>query len=223
MAESQLPRDDPFHARRLEMVADQIEGRGILDEKVLSALRAVPRERFVLPGEESDAYRDCPLSIGFGQTISQPYTVAFMVAALELTGDEKVLEVGTGSGYQAAVLSHLAREVHTVERIPELEERARGVLTELGYTNVHVHLANGTLGWKAAAPYDVIVVAAGSWELPSPLQDQLVEGGRIVIPIGPTGQTQKMYRFTLRHGELKEEDLGRFSFVPLIGKHGWQE
>lgn len=223
MSETLPSPGDQYRDRRLDMVADQIEARGILEENILAAMRTVPREHFVPLDCRDEAYHDCPLSIGHGQTISQPYTVAFMAEALQLTGREKVLEVGTGSGYQAAVLAHLAREVHTVERIPELEQSAREVLHRLGYKNVLIHLANGTLGWRPDAPYDAIVVAAGSWELPTPYQEQLVEGGRIIIPIGPSAQSQKMYRFTLRDGQLWEEDLGRFSFVPLIGKFGWQE
>ncbi len=223
MTENQpLPEND-FQELRRQMVQYQIEMRGVLDVRVLQAMRDVPREEFVLEDYREDAYRDSPLPIGFGQTISQPYTVAFLVEALQLSGKEKVLEIGTGSGYQAAVLSLLAREVHSVERIPELGKWAEQRLHRLGYDNVHVHLSNGTLGWEEEAPYDAIVVTASSEELPSTYQEQLVEGGRIVIPLGPSSRAQRLFRFTLRQGRLCEEDLGGFSFVPLIGKHGWPE
>jgi protein-L-isoaspartate(D-aspartate) O-methyltransferase len=181
----------------------------------------VPRHRFVPPHLQAEAYDDCPLPIGFGQTISQPLTVAWMAQALDLTDRDRVLEVGAGSGYGAAVLSRLAREVHTVERIPELAARASKVLNELGYHNVQVHEANGTLGLPSQAPFDAIVVTAGGAQLPPPYREQLIENGRILIPIGDPRGGQQMMRYTLRGGELTEENLGLFAFVPLVGKFGW--
>jgi protein-L-isoaspartate(D-aspartate) O-methyltransferase len=210
-----------YERRRRDMVRDQLEGRGIRDERVLRAIGRVAREEFVPPDWTEDAYEDSPLPIGHGQTISQPYTVAFMVEALQLRGNEKVLDVGTGSGYQAAVLAHLARTVHTVERIAALGQQAEHVLVRLGYDNVHVHLVNGTLGLPAKAPFDAIIVAASSENLPDPYRQQLAEGGRIVIPLGPHSLAQHLYRFTLRSGQLQTEDLGAFRFVPLIGEYGW--
>jgi protein-L-isoaspartate(D-aspartate) O-methyltransferase len=160
------------------------------------------------------------LPIDHDQTISQPFTVAFMCEAAELAGRENVLEVGTGSGYGAAILAELADHVHTVERIPQLAEQARDTLGRLGYGNVIVHLANGTLGLPEAAPFDVIVVTAGAEALPKPYLDQLAAGGRIVIPIGYRRYGQTMYRFTFDDDKLRIEDLGAFAFVPLIGDHG---
>ncbi len=222
-AQPQQVRSEPtiFERRRREMVRDQLQARGIADERVLRAMAAVPREEFVTADVRNEAYNDTPLSIGFGQTISQPFTVAFMSECLGLSGKEKVLDVGTGSGYQAAVLGHLAKTVHTVERIAELGRQAEEVLDRLGYDNVHVHLLNGTLGLPAEAPFDAILVAASAESLPEPYRQQLAEGGRIVIPLGPHSLAQRLYRFTLRQGELVEEDLGPFRFVPLIGVHGW--
>ena len=224
MHESQSEENDRYLSQRLRMVSQQIEHRGLLHPDVLTAMRTVPREVFVPSEYRQEAYRDGPLPIGYNQTISQPYTVAFMSDALQLTGTEKVLEIGTGCGYQTAVLAQLAEQVHSVERIPELAEQARTVLAELGYENVRIHSANGTLGWQAEAPYDAILVTAGSQQLPEPYREQLKEGGRIVIPIGAESpRNQVMYRFTLRDGKWQEEDLGRFAFVPLIGEYGWKE
>lgn len=177
----------------------------------------VPRERFVPHAEQASAYEDHPLPIGFEQTISQPYTVAFMCQALQLRGDEKVLEIGTGSGYGAAVLAELAAEVHTVERIPELAESARRRLEDLGIVNVYVHLGDGTEGLPNDSPFDAIVVTAGGNVLPKPYLSQLCPGGRILIPLGRQGGSQTMWRFTLRGQSVTQEDLGRFSFVPLRG------
>jgi protein-L-isoaspartate(D-aspartate) O-methyltransferase len=205
---------------RQRMVEDQVRGRGISNERVLRAMLAVPREEFVSEIQRDYAYEDCPLPIGFGQTISQPFTVAFQCAALQLQGHERVLEVGTGSGYAAAVLSHLAKEVYTVERIPELAAQAEATLSRLGYSNVRVFAANGTLGLPAHALFDGIVATAGGNALPQPLVDQLAPGGRIVIPLGEL-YFQEMFRFTKLDDQLKRESLGGFAFVPLIGRHGW--
>tara|TARA_R110002095_G_scaffold197518_4_gene176735 strand:- start:1517 stop:2191 length:675 start_codon:yes stop_codon:yes gene_type:complete len=206
---------------RERMVENQIRKRGISDSRVLDAMRRVPREEFVSHESKDFAFDDCALPINCSQTISQPYTVAYMCAAAQLSGNENVLEVGCGSGYGAAVLSLLAREVHTVERIPELVQQAKERLQRLGYSNVHVYTSDGTLGVPEAAPFDVIIVTAGAESLPDPYLTQLKEGGRIIIPIGTEFTGQTMYRFTLKNGKLSEENLGAFSFVPLIGEFGW--
>lgn len=208
---------------RKQMVEQQIASRGIRDERLLAAMLTVPREDFVPEKYRDLAYADRPLPITRGQTISQPFTVAFMCQALELHGNERVLEIGTGSGYAAAILSRLAAEVITIERIPVLAETAAARLAQAGYDNVQVHTADGTLGWPAAAPYDAIVVTAAASTLPQPYVEQLKEGGRIVIPIGPITDGQTMCRFTRRANETILEELGPFAFVPLIGTHGWNE
>ena len=205
-----------FGAERLRMVESQIAGRGIRDPRVLEAMRAVPREEFVPEGLRGEAYEDGPLPIGLGQTISQPLTVAFMAQALKLRGDEKVLEIGTGSGYGAAVLAHLVREVHTVERHSSLARDAQDRLARLGYDNVRVHVGDGSLGWVDAAPYEAICVTAAAAVVPRVLQDQLAEGGRLLVPVGGSHYGQTMMRYTLLGGKLREEKLGTFSFVPLI-------
>ena len=207
---------------RQRMVDQQLIPRGINDRLVLNAMREVPRHEFVPEQWQDEAYEDWPLPIGFGQTISQPLTVAFMAQALQLSGDERVLEVGTGSGYGAAVLGAIARVVHTVERIPQLAARAREKLSSLSYRNVQVHVDDGTLGLPAFAPFDGIVVTAGSGNLPPPYREQLADGGRIVIPIGDRTDGQYLMRYTLRNGKLSEENLGLFAFVPLVGKFGWE-
>lgn len=212
--------DDDFSSARQTMIEQHLRQREITDPRVLEAIGCVPRELFVPPESRRFAYNDCALPIDCHQTISQPYTVAFMCAAAQLTGKETVLEVGTGSGYGAAVLSLLAREVHTIERIPELASQAAERLQRLGYDNVHVYTDDGTLGLPQAAPFDAIIVTASSEQLPAPYQEQLSEGGRIIIPLGSESTGQRMYRFTLRNGKLSEEVLGAFVFVPLIGKFG---
>ncbi len=212
-----------FDQLRENMVEWQLYDRGIFDPRVLDAMRTVPREEFVPDFLRHEAYEDGPLPIGHGQTISQPFTVAYMVQALELTGDEDALEIGTGSGYGAAVLSRLVRSVHTIERIPALAQKAQLRLRDLGYDNVIVHIANGTLGLPDHSSFDAIVVTAGAAELPQPYAKQLADGGRIVIPLGETITNQRLARFTKHGDQLQEENLGRFAFVPLIGKHGWHE
>ncbi len=203
------------------MLAQHLQPRGIDDRRVLDAMSQVPREKFVSLDQQSLAYNDCALPIGYNQTISQPFTVAYMCQAAQLKGDENVLEVGTGSGYGAAVLSLLASEVHTVERIPEFKKQATERLHRFGYSNVHIHTADGNQGVQEAAPYDVIIVTAGAASLPEPYRNQLKPDGRIIIPIGTEHTGQTMYRFTLKNGELSEENLGAFTFVPLIGEYGW--
>ena len=212
--------DMSFARLRQRMVETQMENRGIRNSRVLAAMETVPREEFVPEHLRGRAYEDGPLPIGQGQTISQPLTVAFMAQALKLSGEERVLEIGTGSGYGAAILARLAKEIHTVERLPALAEAAQERLRRLGFTNVHVHLGDGSLGWPEAAPYQAICVTAAPTAVPKTLQDQLAEGGRLVIPVGDSHRGQQMMRYTLRGGDLLAEELGEFSFVPLIGQHG---
>lgn len=216
---------DRFAARRAEMVDRDIAARGVDDARVLAAMRAVPRERFVPDSRRDEACADHPLPIGDGQTISQPYIVARMSAALQLRGGERVLEIGTGSGYAAAVLARLAAEVHTVERIPALAERARRTLATLGVDRVQVHVGDGTLGWPAAAPYDAIVVTAAGPRVPEALRAQLAPGGRLVMPVGETRSWQDLLRLTRARdaGEAdRRELLCTVAFVPLLGAQGWE-
>jgi protein-L-isoaspartate(D-aspartate) O-methyltransferase len=211
-------------AQRLAMVRGQIEARGIRDPAVLRAMREVPREAFVPPDQAEFAYHDSPLPIAAGQTISQPYIVALMAAALEIEPANRVLEIGTGSGYAAAVLSRMADEVYTIERHAELAEGAGRALESLGYDNVHVLHSDGTRGWPDHAPFDAIVVAAGGPDVPRALLDQLAIGGRLVIPVGPTPRLQELVRVTrVSEDEFAREDLGGVRFVPLVGAEGWQE
>lgn len=210
-----LPENSDFTVQRNEML-QVILKHGVDDPHVLHAMNSVPREEFVPKSLRTQAYEDRPLPLDHGQTISQPLTVAFMCAALELTGSEKVLEIGTGSGYGAAVLSHLARQVYTVERLPDLADSARARLDTLGYNNVHVVLADGSRGLPDFQPYDAICVTARAAELPTAYQAQLAEGGRILIPLGDQPRGQMMTRFTKRHGRIEKEELGLFSFVPLL-------
>lgn len=206
---------------RHRMVERQLRARGINDIRVLQAMNEVPREVFVPEALRESAYADGSLPIDCHQTISQPYTVAFMSEALQLTGGETVLEIGTGTGYAACVLSHLAGRVFSIERIPELAQSAQRRVAKLGYSNVRIHCGDGTLGLPEEAPFDAIIVTAGAPELPASFASQIADGGRIVIPIGNAKTLQRMCRFT-RHGDdLFEEDLGDFAFVPLIGQQGW--
>jgi protein-L-isoaspartate(D-aspartate) O-methyltransferase len=208
-------------ARRQRMVSEQLRRRDIIDPHVLAAFGSVQREQFVPDELTSHAYDDAPLPIGSGQTISQPYVVAMTVQALQLRGHERVLEIGTGSGYAAAILGALVREVETVERLAELAAIARERLARLGFTNVHVHHADGTLGWPARAPYEAIAVAAGAPSPPRSLLEQLEIGGRLVLPHGEVDH-QRLTRITRRDVDrFYEEDLGEVRFVPLLGAEGW--
>lgn len=209
---------------RERMVKRQIAGRGVRSKLVLDAMRKVPRERFLPRGRGLFAYDDSPLPIGDGQTISQPYIVAYMAECLALAGGEKVLEIGTGSGYAAAVLAEIAAEVYTIERIEGLATMARTVLEDLGYTNVQVRCGDGTLGWPEEAPFDGIVVSAGGPQVPDTLKHQLKTGGRLVIPIGRSKAYQELVRVTrVADDEFQAEDLVPVRFVPLVGEEGWSE
>jgi protein-L-isoaspartate(D-aspartate) O-methyltransferase len=197
-------------------------GHEIADKRVIEAMRRVPREAFVPPEQYDTAYDDRPLSIGFGQTISQPFIVALMVQALELDGHEQVLELGTGSGYEAAILAELARKVVTVECVPELAESARQVLDRLGHSNIEVHIAGKTLGWPEGAPYDAVIVSAGAPSVPQVLLDQLAWDGRLVIPVGSRWQ-QDLLKVTKTRKGNRIENLGGCYFVPLVGEGGWDK
>ncbi|MFQ5535951.1 MAG: protein-L-isoaspartate(D-aspartate) O-methyltransferase [Gemmatimonadota bacterium] len=218
-----MPSDRDWEVERRRMVETQIRRRGIDDPRLLEALLRVPRERFVPPSARAYAYTDHALSIGNGQTISQPYMVAAMTDALELEGDERVLEIGTGSGYQAAVLAQLARDVYTVERIPELAEHAADLLEELGIRNVHIRVGDGTLGWPEEAPFQGIIVTAAAPDVPPSLLEQLdAEGGRLVAPVGRRS-LQELLRIRRDGGLMERETLMGCRFVPLIGEEGWPE
>lgn len=210
-----------FARERERMVEEQIVGRGITDARVVAAMRRVPRHLFVDEGLRERAYGDHPLPIGDGQTISQPFMVGTMTELLGLGGGEKVLEVGTGSGYQAAVLGELCARVCTIERIPRLVQRARATLEALGYANVWVRAANGTLGWPDEAPFDRILVAAGGPSVPPPLFDQLAEGGRMVMPVGAAA-SQVLEVIDKRQGQQRTTEHSGCVFVKLVGKYAWE-
>jgi protein-L-isoaspartate(D-aspartate) O-methyltransferase len=204
------------------MLHSQLLGRGIVSQRVLDTMDRVPRERFLTGGMQAQAYADRALPIDCGQTISQPYIVALMTEALELTGEDRVLEIGTGSGYQTAVLAELAREVITIERHEELSQQSRQVLEELGYRNIVAIAADGTLGWPERAPYDRIIVTAAARQCPPALQEQVVEGGLIVIPLGDS-ENQHLVQLRKRGGQWVTSSLSLCRFVPLIGEQGWPE
>lgn len=204
------------------MVREQLVPRGIIEENVLSVFRKVPRHEFVPESETGSAYGDYPLPIGEGQTISQPYMVAAMTELLDLKKSDKVLEIGTGSGYQAAILAELANEVYSVERVQPLADRARENLKKLGYTNVKIKVGDGTLGWGENAPYDAIVVTAGSPEVPKSLLEQLNEGGRLAIPVGGR-YSQMLTKAQKIKGKIKVTNVCGCVFVPLIGSQGWDK
>lgn len=211
-----------FEELRHRMVERQLAQRNISDGRVLEAMRQVPRHRFIPEDLWDMAYRDTPLPIGHGQTISQPYIVAYMTQMLHLTPDARVLEIGTGSGYQAAILSLLAKQVYTVERLTELARRAEQVLQDLGYKNIEVLNGDGGYGWPEEAPFDAIIVTAAAPEIPPPLIAQMADGAPLVAPVGPAGY-QDLVRLYRRGDSTKVEYLTPVAFVPLIGEHGWRE
>lgn len=211
-----------YTRQREEMVRRQVEGRGISDPRVLEVMCQVPRHLFVSEALRERAYGDFPLPIGEKQTISQPFIVAEMTQALGLTGTERVLELGTGSGYQAAILSRLVYRVYTIERIHTLFMRARKVFDELRYFNIVPRFSDGTTGWPEEGPYDAIIVTAGAPEIPMHLTEQLADGGRLVMPVGGA-DTQDLLRITRVGDELVKENMGKCRFVPLIGEFGWKE
>ncbi len=207
---------------RDRMVETQLISRGIHDPRVLAAMRKVPRHLFVSEALQSQAYADHPLPIGDKQTISQPYIVALMTEALQLQGTEKVLEIGTGSGYQTAILAELADQVFSIERLPSLLHNARKILEELGYRNVVLKVGDGTVGWPEEAPFDAILVSAGAPQVPQPLVDQLAMGGRLILPVGDR-LTQDLVLVERVPEGIRKKSLGGCRFVDLIGKWGWEE
>ena len=211
-----------FPKARLKMVEEQIISRGIKDPKLIAAMKKIPRHLFVEEALQNQAYSDHPLPIGDKQTISQPYMVALMTEALLLTGKEKVLEIGSGSGYQTAILAELSEKVFSIERIRSLAIRARKLVYELGYFNVEIKIFDGTFGWMEESPFDAIMVTAGSPNIPQSMIDQLAMGGRLVIPVGDA-YAQDLLRVTKIEGGIKKEDLGGCRFVKLIGKYGWED
>ena len=209
---------------RERMVDAQIRGRGVTDADVLGAMREVPRERFINSELAEFAYEDSPLPIGEGQTISQPYIVAAMIEAAEIEAEDRVLEIGCGSGYAAAVMSRIARRVYTIDRIEPLVALARSRFEALGYDNIETRTGDGTLGWPDAAPFDAILVTAGGPDVPGSLREQLEIGGRLVIPVGDTERRQRLVKVTRRNADhYVQEQLGEVAFVPLIGAEGWSE
>jgi protein-L-isoaspartate(D-aspartate) O-methyltransferase len=206
---------------RERMVRDQIESRGVADPEVLRAMRKVPRHLFVEEALIPQAYEDHPVPIGHGQTISQPYVVAWMTELLEVGPEMRVLEIGTGSGYQAAVLAELGAWVFTVERVKPLYEAARQRLEAMGYRKVRFKLDDGTLGWPEEAPFDRIVVTAGGPRIPEPLLGQLADPGRLVIPVGPSRRSQALHVVRKENGRILARKLGEVAFVDLVGAHGW--
>ena len=214
---------DKYKKQRIKMVDSQIRSRGVMDEQVLRVMEVIPRHLFVDEGLTEQAYNDNPLPIGERQTISQPYIVALMTEALELKGDEKVLEIGTGCGYQSAILSKLADRVFSIERIAPLASKARVVLDSLGCFNVLIRVGDGTYGWREESPFDAIIVTAGAPDVPKPILEQLTVGGRIVIPVGSlySQALLKLTRLSEDIEDIKREDLGGCRFVNLVGEHGW--
>ncbi|MGM0453953.1 MAG: protein-L-isoaspartate(D-aspartate) O-methyltransferase [Thermodesulfobacteriota bacterium] len=211
--------DTDFHGQRMAMVENQLAERDIDDPDVLAAFRSVKRHRFVPEQLRSAAYADRPLPIGHGQTISQPYIVAFMTEALAVEENDNILEIGTGSGYQAAILGEICKQVYTIEIIPELARRARRVLGGAGYTNVHVKIGDGYQGWPAHAPYDGIIVTCAPTDIPDPLKEQLADGGRMVIPVGETFD-QELVVMVKKDGRLLKKDSLPVRFVPMVDKSG---
>ncbi len=210
-----------FARKRNQMVKEQIESRGIKNHRLLEAFRKVPRHLFIEEALQDQAYEDYPLPIGDGQTISQPYMVALMIDALQPTKNEKILEIGTGSGYQTALLAELAEEVYSIERLPSLAHRAISILNRMEYYNVTVKIGDGTFGWPEKAPFEGIIVSAGAPEIPEILKGQLAPGGRLVIPVG-NQSIQSLIRVTHTSRGFKTENLGGCTFVKLIGHYGWR-
>ncbi len=204
------------------MVKSQLIARGISDARVLAVMGKLPRERFIEDTLVREAYSDRPLPIGHKQTISQPYIVAYMTEALDLTGTEKTLEIGTGSGYQTAILAELSNKIYTIERIRPHMIKARKVLSELGYHNILFKVFDGTIGWKEYGPYDAIIVTAGAPKIPQPFLDQLAEGGRLIIPVG-NKSSQELIKVTRKQGSYSQKELGGCRFVDLVGRHGWTD
>jgi protein-L-isoaspartate(D-aspartate) O-methyltransferase len=211
-----------YEKERGRMVDEQIAGRGVKDARVLAVMRKIPRHEFLPEGIRGMAYNDSALPLGEGQTMSQPYMVALMTESLRLKGTERVLEIGTGSGYQAAVLAELSEKVYTVERIKKLADKARVMLDRLGYKSVAIKVYDGTYGWKEMAPFDAIIVTAGSPDIPAPLVEQLKEGGRMSIPVGDRYGQRLITVVKTAEGITTEQSIPCV-FVPLIGNHGWKE
>lgn len=211
-----------FNLSREKMVKNQLITRGIKDKKILQAMSKIPRHLFIEDALYGEAYNDHPVPIGEKQTISQPYIVALMTEALELKGDENTLEIGTGSGYQTAILAELSSRVYTIERIKSLLGNARKLLSQLGYDNILFKAFDGTLGWKEYAPFDAIMVTAGAPHLAKPLIDQLADNGRMIIPVGDR-YSQELIKVVRKGKELEQESLGGCRFVNLIGAHGWSD
>ena len=209
-----------FEEARERMIEGQLKARGVNDARLLEAFRKVPRHLFIPPEVQQEAYADHPLPIGAGQTISQPYIAALMVEQLRLKGHERVLEIGTGSGYQTAILAELALEIFSVERLPELLVSVRERLSAMGYLNIHLTTGNGSLGWSEHAPFDAILVSAAAPDVPAPLLEQLAEGGRMVLPIG-SPHSQMLVTVEQRHGLTTQREIASCVFVPLIGEYGW--
>jgi protein-L-isoaspartate(D-aspartate) O-methyltransferase len=219
---AELNEADQYVVERERMVEEQLVSRGIKDQRVLRAFREVPRHAFISTELRPQAYNDYPLPLEHGQTISQPYMVALMTECLQLKGEEKVLEVGTGSGYQAAILSKLAEKVYSIERDTLLARKARELLTRLRIENVVIKVGDGTLGWREFAPYDGIIVTAGSPVVPEPLQRQLRDGGRLVVPVGSSA-FQNLMCIQKRGSQFRTDEICGCTFVPLIGDHGWAQ
>lgn len=205
-----------FDSQRHQMVKEQIIARGVKDPRVIKAMEKVPRHDFVPIRLRADSYMDTPLPIGLGQTISQPYIVAFMTEALDLKAGDRILEIGTGSGYQAAVLAELAGEVYTIEILPELGERAKATLEKLQYKNIHVKIGDGYKGWTEMAPFDAVIVTCAPEQIPPALVDQLKEGGRMIIPVGKEREVQKLVKVTKHEGKVQTEAVMHVRFVPMV-------
>jgi len=216
-------RGNDFAELRREMVTGQLLGRDIKDKNILDVFERVPRHRFIDPKFYKDAYADFPLSIGNGQTISQPYIVALMAQLADIKKSDRILEIGTGSGYQTAILAELANQVFSVERIKNLTENSSAILEELGYKNITLKTDDGTIGWKDFAPFDKIVVTAGGENVPEPLLEQLKSPGRLVMPVGPRTSQKLLLVEKTDKGDILEKEICSCVFVPLIGKYGWRQ